>query len=132
MARETRKLKRAQSTGPSTGKAARDALKAPAQRRAAMPDPMAGGQLKSLLIRLGLILAGVWVLFGSISTFVASSTWSTVLLAVPAVLTGLAIAIVIWTLRQAKSARGVASILSNVETDEDRKVALEKLSTDFK
>jgi hypothetical protein len=131
MARETRKLKRAQSTGPSTGKAARDALKAP-QRRGEIPDPLGSGQIRSLLVRLGLILAGVWVLFGSIAGFVSSSTWSTVLIAVPALLTLAAGGILIWTLRQAKTARGVASILSGVETDEDRKAALEKLSTDFK
>jgi hypothetical protein len=132
MARETRKLKRAQGAGPSAGKAARESLKAPARRRAEMPDPLGSGQLKSLLTRLGLILLGVWILFGSISTFVSSATWKTVLLAVPGLLTAAAIAIVIWTLRQAKTARGVASILSGVETDEDRKVALEKLATDFK
>src|SRR5688500_3855870 len=97
-----------------------------------MPDPMAQGQLKSLLSRLGLILAGVWILFGSISTFVTSSVWKTVLLAIPALLTSVGIAIVIWTLRQAKTARGVASILSSVETDDDRKAALAKLSTNFK
>ena len=127
----TRKLKRAQSTGPSTGKAARDALKAP-QRRGDIPDPLGSGQLRSLLVRLGLILGGVWILFGSIAGFVSSSTWSTVLIAVPGVLTIAAGGILIWTLRQAKTARGVASILSGVETDEDRKAALEKLSTDFK
>lgn len=133
MARETRKLKRSQNAGPSAGKAARESLKAPApQRRAEMADPLASGQLKSLLTRLGLILLGVWILFGSISTFVTSSIWKTVLLAVPALLTSVGIAIVIWTLRQAKTARGVASILSGVETDDDRKAALSKLSTDFK
>jgi len=131
LARETRKLKRAQSGAPSGGKAARDSLKAPA-RRGEIPDPLGSGQLKALLTRLGLILLGVWVLFGSLAGFVASSTWSMVLLAVPLVLTVLAAVILIWTLRQAKTARGVASILSNVETDEDRKAALQKLSTDFK
>ena len=131
MARETRKLKRAQSTAPSTGKAAREALKAQ-PRRGDIPDPLGSGQLRSLLMRLGLILAGVWILFGSIAGFVSSSTWSMVLIAVPALLTVAAVVILIWTLRQAKTARGVASILSNVETDEDRKAALEKLSTDFK
>lgn len=131
MARETRKLKRAQSSGPSTGKAARVSLKAPPQR-GQMPDPLGSGQLKALLVRLSLILAGVWILFGSIAGFVSSSTWSTVLLAIPAALSVAAVGILVWTLRQAKTARGVASILSSVETDEDRKAALEKLSTDFK
>ena len=131
MARETRKLKRAQSTAPSAGKAAREAGKAGAQKRGEMPDPLGGGQLRQLLTRLGLILLGVWILFGAISTF-AGSPWNKVLLGVPLVLTGVGVAVVFWTLRQAKTARGVASILSNVSSDEDRKVALEKLSTDFK
>jgi hypothetical protein len=124
LARETRKLKRAQGGGPSTGKAAREALKAPPQR-GQMLDPLGSGQLKSLLVRLGLILAGVWILFGSIAGFVSSSTWSMVLIAVPAALSVAAVGILLWTLRQAKTARGVASILSGVETDEDRKAALE-------
>ena len=132
MARETRKLKRAQNTAPSTGKAAREALKAPpTAKRQNMPDPFAGGQLRSLLTRLGLILAGVWILFGSISTLV-SGTWSKVLLGIPVLLTVVAVGLLVWTMRQAKTARGVASILSGVETDEDRKAALAKLSTDFK
>ncbi|HKY37547.1 MAG TPA: hypothetical protein VJN18_16510 [Polyangiaceae bacterium] len=106
-------------------------MKAPPQR-GQMPDPLGSGQLKALLVRLSLILAGVWILFGSIAGFVSSSTWSTVLLAIPAALSVAAVGILVWTLRQAKTARGVASILSSVETDEDRKAALEKLSTDFK
>lgn len=130
MARETRKLKRAQSTAPSAAKAAREATKATV-RRADMPDPLGGGQLKAMLTRLGLIALGVWILFGSISAFL-SSPWNKVLLAVPALLTLVGVGLVVWTLRQAKTARGVASILSNVETDEDRKAALTKLSTDFK
>ena len=130
MARETRKLKRAQSTAPSAGKAAQAANKATV-RRADMPDPLAGGQLKSMLGRLGLIALGVWILFGSIAAFL-SSPWNKVILAVPAILTLVGVGLVVWTLRQAKTARGVASILSNVETDEDRKAALAKLSTDFK
>jgi hypothetical protein len=131
MARETRKLKRAQSTAPSAGKAAREAGKAGVQKRGEMQDPIGAGQLRQLLTRLALILLGVWILFGAISTLV-SSPWNKVLLGVPLVLTGVGVAVVFWTLRQAKTARGVASILSNVSTDEDRKAALQKLSTDFK
>jgi len=130
LARETRKLKRAQNTAPSAGKAAREAGRA-SVKRADMPDPLAGGQLRSMLTRLGLIVVGIWVLFGSIAAFV-SSPWSKVVLAVPALLTLVGVGLVVWTLRQAKTARGVASILSGVETDEDRKAALAKLSTDFK
>ena len=130
MARETRKLKRAQSTAPSAGKAAREAGK-PGIQRGEMADPLGQGQLRALLMRLGLIVAAIWIVFGSIAMFV-SSPWNKVLLGVPVLLTGAGVAVLIWTLRQAKTARGVASILSNVSTDEDRKAALEKLSTDFK
>lgn len=130
MARETRKLKRAQSNAPSAGKVAREATKS-SMKRQEMPDPFAGGQLKSLLVRLGLILAGVWILFGSIAAFV-SSPWNKVVLGVPLLLTGVGVALLVWTMRQAKTAKGVHSILSGVETDEDRKAALQKLSTDFK
>lgn len=130
MARETRKLKRAQSTAPSAGKAAREGAKA-GVRRADIPDPLAGGQIKAMLTRLGLIALGVWILFGSLAAFL-SSPWNKIVLGVPAVLTLVGVGLVVWTLRQAKTARGVASILSGVETDEDRKAALAKLSTDFK
>jgi hypothetical protein len=96
-----------------------------------MADPLGQGQLRALLMRLGLIVGAIWIVFGSIAMFV-SSPWNKVLLAVPVLLTGAGVAVLIWTLRQAKTARGVASILSNVSNDEERKAALEKLSTDFK
>lgn len=131
MARETRKLKRAQSPVLSSGKAARETNRVSGLKPGQMPDPLAGGQLRALLTRVGLILAAVWIVFVSIAMFV-SSPWNKILLAVPLLLSVLAVGVVIWTLRQAKTARGVASILSNVETSEDRKAALEKLSTDFK
>ena len=130
MARETRKLKRAQSTAPSAGKAAREAGK-PGVQRGEMADPLGQGQLRALLMRLGLIVGAIWIVFGCIAMFV-SSPWNKVLLGVPVLLTGAGVAVLIWTLRQAKTARGVASILSNVSNDEERKAALEKLSTDFK
>jgi hypothetical protein len=100
-------------------------------KRGDIPDPLAGGQMRALLMRLGLIVLGVWILLGSIAAFV-SSPWNKIVLGLALVLTGVAAAMLMWTLRQAKTARGVASILSGVETDEDRKAALEKLSTDFK
>jgi hypothetical protein len=131
LARETRKLKRAQSTAPSAGKAAREAAKSSVRAPAQMPDPMGQGQLKALLVRLGLILLAVWIVFGAVASFM-SSPWNKILFGVPALVTGLGVAVVVWTLRQAKTARGVASILSNVSSDEDRKAALDKLSTDFK
>lgn len=130
MARETRKLKRAQSTAPSTGKAAREATKG-AMKRSDMPDPLAGGQIRALVTRLGLIVLGVWIVLGTIAAF-TPSPWNLIAIGFGVVLTGLAVAMLLWTLRQAKTASGVANILRDVQTDEDRKAALEKLSTDFK
>ena len=100
-------------------------------KRGEMPDTIGQGQLKAMLTRIGLILAGVWIVLVSISMFVPSP-WSKILIGVAVLLTAAAGALLVWTLRQAKTARGVASILSGVETAEDRKAALEKLSTDFK
>ena len=36
-------------------------------------------------------------------------------------------AVVVWAVRQARKAKGVAGILSGVETADDRKAALEKI-----
>ena len=44
----------------------------------------------------------------------------------------LAAAVVIWALRQSKKAQGVASILSGVESAEDRKAALAQLDASYK
>ena len=112
MARETRKLKRAQSTAPSAGKAAREAGK-PGVQRGEMADPLGQGQLRALLMRLGLIVVGIWIVFGSIAMFV-DSPWNKVLLGVPVVLKGAGVAVLIWKLRQDKKERGVESILSKV------------------
>ncbi|HVR19787.1 MAG TPA: hypothetical protein VMS65_08825 [Polyangiaceae bacterium] len=90
-----------------------------------MPDP--GDQMRQLLGRLAIPVVAAWVLFGLIAALVYSRTWKIVLLSVPAIVTLLAIGLVVFALRQAKKARGVAGILSNVETDADRKAAIEKL-----
>lgn len=130
MARESRKLQRVQSQKAEPKKGKPDLTRA---MKAAPPvDPLGSGQLRALLIRLGLILLAVWMLFGLIATIVASETVRAVLIGIPSLLTVLAIGLVFWTLRQANKARGVASILSGVETAEDRKVALGKLETSFK
>jgi hypothetical protein len=129
MARESRKLQRAQKS--PGGKSKRAELSQPMKGGAPI-DPLSSQQLRALLLRLGLILLGVWMLFGLIATIVASETVKAVLLGVPALLTILAVVLVLWTLRQAKKARGVASILSRVETAEDRKAAIDELETSFK
>ena len=49
--------------------------------------------------------------------------------ALPTVITLLAVGLFVFAMTQAKKARGVASILGKVETDEDRKAALAELET---
>jgi thioredoxin-like negative regulator of GroEL len=51
---------------------------------------------------------------------------------IPALVSVLAAAVVVWALRQSKKARGVASILSGVESAEDRKAALAQLDAGYK
>lgn len=131
MAKETRKLRRAQEQKePSKD---RDLLKRPAVAKPVdMGDPLGPEQLRGLLLRLGLPLLAIWLVCGFIASMVYSETLKVVLIAVPGLLTAAAAGLVVWVLRQAKKARGVQSILKNVETQEDRKAAIEQLSTSFK
>ena len=99
---------------------------------AQLDNPMGPGQLKSMIGRLGLPVLGIWVLGGTIAAFSQSSTVRVIMLTIPAVLTLLAIAMVVWAMRQAKKAQGVAGILSGVETAEQRKAALAQLDATYK
>jgi hypothetical protein len=132
VAKETRKLRRSLEQKDSADRGERDRLKQPLAQRQQIPDPMGKEQLKGLLYRLGLPILAVWMLCGLIATIVISRTAKIVLISVPAVLTLLALGLVFWALRQAKKARGVAGILSKVETQEDRKSALTQLESQYK
>ncbi len=134
MAKEARKLQRATSRQSADGKSKKKALKAPiAQKPAETPDPLGKEQLKSMGLRIGLPVLGLWVVGGLIAGFFQQSTvtfW--VALGLPAAVTIAAAGLIIWALRQAKKAKGVASILSKVESAEDRKAALEELEGSVK
>ncbi|MBN1607937.1 MAG: hypothetical protein JW940_14970 [Polyangiaceae bacterium] len=131
MARQSRKTKRA-AVSPS-GKEKRKALKDPLVAGAAAgQQPELRTQLKSMLVRIGLPVAAVWVIGLLIAGFSLSSTVQWVGIGVPAVVTLLAGLLVAWALRQASKAKGVAGILSNVQTAEDRQAALEKLEGTYK
>jgi hypothetical protein len=125
MAKEARKLQRAQARATDAGGPSdKPSLPKPG---AGMPDPSA--QIRQLLGRLAIPVVGGWVLCGSIAAFVYSPTWKWILLGIPAVITALCIGLLVFALNQAKKARGVASILGKVETDEDRKAAIAELET---
>lgn len=122
MAKEARKLQRAQARANDSGAPSdKPGLPKPGQ----MPDP--GAQIKTLVQRLAIPVIGGWILCGSISMFVYSTVAKWILLGIPTVVTLLAVGLLVFALRQAKKARGVASILGKVETDEDRKAAIAEL-----
>ena len=130
MAKGSRILRRAgdKARQPS-GKERLAALKQPSLNKPQkMPDPLGREQIKSMAIRLGLILAGVWLVGGLISGILTSTTGIAVALGIPGVITLALAGLVVWTVRQARKAKGVATLLQNIDTDDDRRAALEKLS----
>lgn len=123
MAKEARKLQRSKarsvdSAAPSDGSSLSKAA-------SSMPDP--SEQMKKTLGRLAIPVVGAWIVFGSIASFVYSPMWKGILLGIPAVVTVLAVGLGLFALRQSKRARGVVSILGKVESEEDRKAAIQEL-----
>ncbi|HEY3501009.1 MAG TPA: hypothetical protein VGK73_40225 [Polyangiaceae bacterium] len=125
MAKEARKLKRAQArTGE--GPARSDGPELP---KPSLSVPDTKDQIRQLVMRLAIPVAAGWVICGLIATLVYSRMWKGILLGIPSLITVLAIGLLVFALRQAKKARGVAGILSRVETAEDRKAAIAELET---
>ncbi len=97
-----------------------------------MVDPWSRERLKGLLLRLGLPLLAVWFLGALIAGFSLSTTVQAIALGLPGALTLAAIGLLVWVARQARKARGVAGILSKVETKDERQAALAELETKYK
>ncbi len=133
MAKEARKLRRAAGRQDGDGKSKKKDLSKPlVVKPDQMPDPLGKDALKKLLMRLAIPFVGIWLLCGLIAGVATSTTAQTISLSVAGVVTLLLVGIVLWALRQAKKARGVASILSSIENSDDRKAAIEKLEASFK
>lgn len=130
MASETRKLKRAADR--QTEGAKQPSLGSRPPVKAAIDSPLGSEQLKGMIGRLAIPVVAVWLIGGLVAGFSQTSTVRAIALSIPALVTVLAVAVVIWALRQSKKAQGVASILSGVESAEDRKAALEKLDASYK
>jgi hypothetical protein len=124
MAKEARKLKRA---AQARTEGSRSEASEPPKPQMSMPDTR--DQVRQLLFRLAIPVAAGWVVCGLIATLVYSRVWKAVLIGIPSLITVLAIGLMIFALRQAKRARGVAGILSRVETAEDRAAAIAELDT---
>jgi len=131
VAKETRKLRRAQEQKDSA-KDKRALLSRPVVQKPKVMADLGKDQMRGLLLRLGLPLLAVWLLCGLVASVVYSTTVKAILIAVPAALTLLAFGLVVWVMRQTRKARGVASILQNVETQDDRKAALTELGASYK
>lgn len=116
---------------PSAGKAKKRASKSPIVERIEPPDPFSPKNLRQMALRLGLPLAAVWVLGGCIAAISQSKTTMGIALGIPAVITIALAGLVIWAVRQAKKAKGVAGILSKVETAADRKAAIEEIEQNY-
>src|SRR5689334_12421796 len=110
-------------SGAVSGKAKRKAAQKPAVQRVEPPDPRSKDAMRQLALRLGLPVLAVWVIGGCIAGVSQAKTTVTVALTIPLVITIALGGVVVWALRQAKKAKGVANLLSKVETPEDRKAA---------
>jgi len=97
-----------------------------------MADPLSSDRLRSILLRVGVPLVAIWVI-GAVVFSYARSAWTRGFsLGLPVVLTLAAIGFFVWLMRQASKARGVAGILSGVETKDQREAALAQLDSKFK
>jgi hypothetical protein len=95
-------------------------------------DPLSPERLRGLLWRLGLPLAGAWMLGALIAGVSSGTTTRAFSLGVPGALTLAAAGFLWWMTRQAKKARSVAGILSNSATNDQREAALADLGTRYK
>jgi hypothetical protein len=98
-------------------------------------DPLSPDRIKAVLLRLGVPLLVIWVIGVAVFGFTLSPVVKWFAFGVPAALTLAATGLMIWVVRQAKKAQGVAGILSKAaqtETKEGREAALVELETKYK
>jgi hypothetical protein len=127
-AQERKKRKGSSEGAPAPGQAS-----TPASANPALADPLSPERVKSVLLRLGIPLLVIWLIGAMIAGFSLSPVIRTVALGIPAALTLAAIGLMIWVVRQARKAQGVAGILSRaVETKESRQAALAELDSKYK
>lgn len=131
VANETRKLMRNQREQKLTGKERRAQMKQPLAlgEGAEMPDPFGPAAIKSTVVRVGLILGAVWLVGGLIFGISQSTITSRVALGIPALITFVVLGVLVWTVRRTRAARAVAEVLKGADSPEERKAAIEKLSS---
>lgn len=98
-----------------------------------LADPLSADRIKPVLLRLGVPLLVVWFIGAMLAGFLTSPVIRWLALGVPAALTVAAIGLMIWVVRQARKAQGVAGILSKAaETKDGRQAALAELDSKYK
>jgi hypothetical protein len=134
VAKETRKVIRNQQreSKPSAAERKAELTKPVVQGASELPDPFGPDMMKSTLSRVGLIVAGVWLVCGLIATVTQSTGLRYGALGLALVLTIAVAAVLIWTVRRTNRAREMAMLLRGVETSDDRKAALLKLESSGK
>jgi hypothetical protein len=74
----------------------------------------------------------LWIVGGAIAGISVTRWIQATAIGLPAVVTALAVAVVVWSLRQAKKAQTVAGLIGQVNSADDRKAAIAKLEQDYK
>jgi hypothetical protein len=123
--------KRTGRSGESKGPTPPSRKPSPSAKPSAAPAAVVVSPWKGLAVRIGLPILVLWVIGGIMAGFWTSTTGRVVTLGLPALLTIAGLALLVWALRQTRRARAVAGVLSNVDTAEDRKAALQKLEQGF-
>ncbi len=95
-------------------------------------DALQPEALRAMALRIALIVAAIWIVCGMIAGFAQSTTTRVVMLSLAGILTIGLVGVVMWAMSRAKKARGVASILAGIASEQDREQAISKLDSQFK
>lgn len=116
-----------------SGEAPSLASKAAAAPAAGLADPLSADRIKPILLRLGVPLLVIWFIGALVAGFTLSPVIQGFALGIPAALTLAAIGLMVWVVRQARKAQGVAGILSRAaESKGGRDAALAELDAKYK
>jgi len=130
---QARKLRRAAERREDDGKPKKKVLVTDRveQKPVEVPDPLKTPAFRQQLIRLALVLVGIWIVGLGIASLTQGIA-RTVAWGVPAVVSLVIVGALLYTIRQTRHARGVVDILSKVSSAEDRKAALAELESTYK
>lgn len=109
---------------PNPKQAREELLQKVREQKAAPPDPLSAASLRTMAIRLGIVLLVAWGIAFAISGWISKVVAGVLTLAVA----GLAY----WAFTNARKSVAVANLVRTADSAEARKEAISKLETDFK